>query len=107
MEDLKNVAEETTMEETNVIDLYPAEDECETESHGFGKLMIGLGLAATAAVVAVAVKNKDKIKQKKTEKMIKKLEEQGYLVAEEYADIDEDFCEEEESEVEDTEESEE
>lgn len=107
MEDLKNVAEETTMEETNVIDLYPAEDECETESHGIGKLMIGLGLAATAAVVAVAVKNKDKIKQKKTEKMIKKLNEQGYFVEEACDNFDDDFFDEEESKVEDTKENEE
>lgn len=107
MEEMKNneVIEET-MDEVEVIDLYPEEDGDDSGS-GIGKLVIaGLGIAA-ATVGVLAVKNKEKIKQKRLDRMKKKLEANGYgvedpIIAEDYDE--DDFLEEEVDPVEESEE---
>lgn len=98
MEENKNEVIET-MDDVEVIDMYP-EDEHDSESNGIGRLVIaGLGIAA-ATVGVLAVKNKEKIKQKRLERMKKKLEANGYgvedpaeVITEDYEDGD--FLEEE------------
>ena len=99
MEENKNEVIET-MDDVEVIDLYPEEESDDSGSNGLGKLVIaGLGIAA-ATVGVLAVKNKEKIKQKRLERMKKKLEANGYgvenpveVIREDYEDGD--FLEEE------------
>ena len=99
MEEMKNEVIEETMEDVEVIDLYPEEDS-DSESHGLGKLVIaGLGIAA-ATVGVLAVKNKEKIKQKRLERAKNRLLKAGYAiegpaVVDEEDDYDDDFLEEE------------
>ena len=107
MEEMKNEVIEETMDDVEVIDMYP-EEESDSESHGLGKLLIaGLGIAA-ATVGVLAVKNKDRIKTKRLERAKKKLEAAGYgvedpieVITEDYED--EDFLEEEVDSDEETE----
>ena len=97
MEENNEVIEET-MNDVEVIDLYPEEDGDDSGSHGLGKLVIGVGLLAVGGLAAVAVKNKDKIKEKRLAKMKKKLQDAGYEVEDpvEVVEADEeDFLEEE------------
>lgn len=90
MEEMKNEVIEETMDDVEVIDLYPEEDS-DSESHGLGKLVIaGLGIAA-ATVGVLAVKNKDKIKTKRLERAKKKLEAAGYGVEDPIEVVDEDY----------------
>lgn len=106
MEEMKNEVIEETMDEVEVIDLYPEEDS-DSESHGLGKLVIaGLGIAA-ATVGVLAVKNKDKIKTKRLERAKKKLEAAGYGVEDPIEVVDEDYEDDFNEEVETDEESEE
>lgn len=89
MEENKNEVIET-MDDVEVIDMYP-EEESDSESNGIGKLVIaGLGIAA-ATVGVLAVKNKEKIKQKRLERMKKKLEANGYGVEDPVEVITEDY----------------
>lgn len=106
MEENKNEVIET-MDDVEVIDMYP-EEESDSESNGIGKLVIaGLGIAA-ATVGVLAVKNKEKIKQKRLERMKKKLEANGYGVEDPVEVITEDYEDEDflEKDVETYEESE-
>ena len=97
MEENKNEVIET-MDDVEVIDMYPEEESDDSGSNGLGKLVIaGLGIAA-ATVGVLAVKNKEKIKQKRLERAKKKLEAAGYsveepVIAEDYEE--DDFLEEE------------
>ena len=106
MEENKNEVIET-MDDVEVIDLYPEEENDDSGSNGLGKLVIaGLGIAA-ATVGVLAVKNKEKIKQKRLERAKNRLLKAGYAiegpaVVDEEDDYD-DFLEEE---VENDEESE-
>ena len=98
MEENKNEVIET-MDDVEVIDMYP-EEEHDSESNGIGKLVIaGLGIAA-ATVGVLAVKNKEKIKQKRLERAKNRLLKAGYAiegpaVVDEEDDYDDDFLEEE------------
>ena len=100
MEENKNEVIET-MDDVEVIDLYPEEDGDDSGSNGLGKLVIGVGLLAVGGLAAVAVKNRYKIKVMRQERMKKKLEAAGYTV--EYPELpeddedfeDDDFLEEE------------
>lgn len=98
MEENKNEVIET-MDDVEVIDMYP-EEESDSESNGLGKLVIaGLGIAA-ATVGVLAVKNKEKIKQKRLERAKNRLLKAGYAiegpaVVDEEDDYDDDFLEEE------------
>ena len=98
MEENKNEVIET-MDDVEVIDMYP-EEESDSESHGLGKLVIaGLGIAA-ATVGVLAVKNKEKIKQKRLERAKNRLLKAGYAiespaVVDEEDDYEDDFLEEE------------
>ena len=97
MEENKEVIEET-MNDVEVIDLYPEEDGDDSGSHGLGKLVIGVGLLAVGGLAAVAVKNKDKIKEKRLERAKNKLIKAGYAIEDlvEVVEADEeDFLEEE------------
>ena len=99
MEEMKNNEVIETMDDVEVIDLYPEEDGDDSGSNGLGKLVIaGLGIAA-ATVGVLAVKNKERIKQKRLERAKKKLEDAGYNVdyRDEFEDDDDDddFLEEE------------
>ena len=90
MEEMKNEVIEETMDDVEVIDMYP-EEESDSESNGLGKLLIaGLGIAA-ATVGVLAVKNKEKIKQKRLERAKKKLEAAGYSVEDPIEVVDEDY----------------
>lgn len=99
MEETKNEVIET-MDDVEVIDLYPEEDGDDSGSNGLGKLVIaGLGIAA-ATVGVLAVKNKEKIKQKRLERAKNRLLNAGYAiegpaVVDEEDDYDDDFLEEE------------
>ena len=99
MEENKNEVIET-MDDVEVIDLYPEEDGDDSGSNGLGKLVIaGLGIAA-ATVTVLAVKNKEKIKQKRLERAKNRLLKAGYAiegpaVVDEEDDYDDDFLEEE------------
>lgn len=78
MEENKNEVIET-MDDVEVIDMYP-EEKSDSESNGIGKLVIaGLGIAA-ATVGVLAVKNKEKIKQKRLERAKNKLIKAGYTI---------------------------
>ena len=98
MEENKNEVIET-MDDVEVIDMYP-EEESDSESHGLGKLVIaGLGIAA-ATVGVLAVKNKEKIKQKRLERAKNRLLKAGYAIegpaiVDEEDDFEDDFLEEE------------
>ena len=98
MEENKNEVIET-MDDVEVIDMYP-EEERDSESNGIGRLVIaGLGIAA-ATVGVLAVKNKEKIKQKRLERAKNRLLKAGYAiegpaVVDEEDDYDDDFLEEE------------
>ena len=98
MEENKNEVIEETMNDVEVLELYPEDEEEISESSGIGKFVIaGLGIAA-ATVGVLAVKNKEKIKEKRLVKMKKKLLEAGYEVEDpvEIVEADEeDFLEEE------------
>ena len=101
MEENKNEVIET-MDDVEVIDMYPEEESDDSGSHGLGKLVIGVGLLAVGGLAAVAVKNRYKIKVKRQERMKKKLEEAGYYVEypelpeeDDYDDDDDGFLEEE------------
>lgn len=97
MEENKNEVIET-MDDVEVIDMYP-EEESDSESNGLGKLLIaGLGIAA-ATVGVLAVKNKEKIKQKRLERAKNRLLKAGYAiegpaVVDEEDDYDDGFLEE-------------
>ena len=99
MEENKNEVIET-MDDVEVIDMYPEEDGDDSGSNGLGKLVIaGLGIAA-ATVGVLAVKNKEKIKQKRLERAKNRLLKAGYAiegpaVVDEEDDYDDDFLEEE------------
>ena len=99
MEENKNEVIET-MDDVEVIELYPEEDGDDSGSNGLGKLVIaGLGIAA-ATVGVLAVKNKEKIKQKRLERAKNRLLKAGYAiegpaVVDEEDDYDDDFLEEE------------
>ena len=99
MEENKNEVIET-MDDVEVIDLYPEEDGDGSGSNGLGKLVIaGLGIAA-ATVGVLAVKNKEKIKQKRLERAKNRLLKAGYAIegpaiVDEEDDYDDDFLEEE------------
>lgn len=98
MEENKNEVIET-MDDVEVIDMYP-EEESDSESNGLGKLVIaGLGIAA-ATVGVLAVKNKEKIKQKRLERAKNRLLKAGYAiegpaVVDEEDNYEDDFLEEE------------
>ena len=98
MEENKNEVIEETMNDVDVLELYPEDEEEISESSGIGKFVV-VGLAvAGAGLAALAVKNKDKIKEKRLAKMKKKLLEAGYEVEDpvEIVEADEeDFLEEE------------
>ena len=98
MEENKNEVIEETMNDVEVLELYPETEEEISESSGIGKFVV-VGLAvAGAGLAALAVKNKDKIKEKRLAKMKKKLLEAGYEVEDpvEVVEADEeDFLEEE------------
>ena len=98
MEENKNEVIEETMNDVEVLELYPEDEEEISESSGIGKFVV-VGLAvAGAGLAALAVKNKDKIKEKRLAKMKKKLLEAGYEVEDpvEVVEADEeDFLEEE------------
>ena len=102
MEENKNEAIEETMNDVEVIDLYPEAEEEISESSGIGKFVV-VGLAvAGAGLAALAVKNKDKIKEKRLAKMKKKLQDAGFfgaLAIEDPVEVveadEEDFLEEE------------
>ena len=97
MQENNEVIEET-MNDVEVIDLYPEEDGDDSGSHGLGKLVIGVGLLAVGGLAAVAVKNKDKIKEKRLERAKNKLIKAGYAIegpAEVVEADEEDFLEEE------------
>ena len=90
MEENKNEVIET-MDDVEVIDLYPEEENDDSGSNGLGKLVVaGLGIAA-ATVGVLAVKNKERIKQKRLERMKKKLEAAGYGVEDPIEVVDEDY----------------
>ena len=99
MEENKNEVIET-MDDVEVIDMYPEEDGDDSGSNGLGKLVIaGLGIAA-ATVGVLAVKNKEKIKQKRLERAKNRLLKAGYAiegpaVVDEEDDYEDDFLEEE------------
>lgn len=99
MEENKNEVIET-MDDVEVIDMYPEEDGDDSGSNGLGKLVIaGLGIAA-ATVGVLAVKNKEKIKQKRLERAKNRLLKAGYAIegpaiVDEEDDYDDDFLEEE------------
>ena len=62
MEENKNEVIEETMNDVEVLELYPEDEEEISESSGIGKFVV-VGLAvAGAGLAALAVKNKDKIK---------------------------------------------
>ena len=94
----KNEVIEETMNDVEVLELYPEDEEEISESSGIGKFVV-VGLAvAGAGLAALAVKNKDKIKEKRLAKMKKKLLEAGYEVEDPAViteDYEEDFLEEE------------
>ena len=98
MEENKNEVIEETMNDVEVLELYPEDEEEISESSGIGKFVV-VGLAvAGAGLAALAVKNKDKIKEKRLAKMKKKLLEAGYDVEDPAViteDYEEDFLEEE------------
>ena len=98
MEENKNEVIEETMNDVEVLELYPETEEEISESSGIGKFVV-VGLAvAGAGLAALAVKNKDKIKEKRLAKMKKKLLEAGYEVEDPAViteDYEEDFLEEE------------
>ena len=105
MEEMKNEVIEETMDDVEVIDMYP-EEESDSESNGLGKLLIaGLGIAA-ATVGVLAVKNKEKIKQKRLERAKKKLEAAGYSVEDPIEVVDEDYDDDFNEEVDSDEETE-
>ena len=99
MEENKNEVIET-MDDVEVIDMYPEEESDDSGSNGLGKLVIaGLGIAA-ATVGVLAVKNKEKIKQKRLERAKNRLLKAGYAiegpaVVDEEDDYEDDFLEEE------------
>ena len=107
MEENKNEVIET-MDDVEVIDLYPEEDGDDSGSNGLGKFVIaGLGIAA-ATVGVLAVKNKEKIKQKRLERAKNRLLKAGYAiegpaVVDEEDDFEDDFLEEEVDSDEETE----
>ena len=104
MEEMKEVIE--TMDDVEVIDLLPEEDGDGSGSNGLGKLVIaGLGIAA-ATVGVLAVKNKERIKQKRLERMKKKLEAAGYGVEDPIEVVDEDYDDDFNEEVDSDEETE-
>ena len=94
----KNEVIEETMNDVEVLELYPEDEEEISESSGIGKFVV-VGLAvAGAGLAALAVKNKDKIKEKRLAKMKKKLLEAGYEIEDPAViteDYEEDFLEEE------------
>ena len=98
MEENKNEVIEETMNDVEVLELYPEDEEEISESSGIGKFVIGVGLLTVGGLAAVAVKNKDKIKEKRLAKMKKKLQDAGYEVEDPAViteDYEEDFLEEE------------
>ena len=106
MEEMKNEVIET-MDDVEVIDLYPEEESDDSGSNGLGKLVIaGLGIAA-ATVGVLAVKNKDRIKTKRLERAKKKLEAAGYGVEDPIEVVDEDYDDDFNEEVDSDEETEE
>lgn len=100
MEEMKNNEVIETMDDVEVIDMYPEEESDDSGSNGLGKLVIaGLGIAA-ATVGVLAVKNKEKIKQKRLERAKNRLLKAGYAiegpaVVDEEDDFEDDFLEEE------------
>ena len=100
MEEMKNNEVIETMDDVEVIDMYPEEESDDSGSNGLGKLVIaGLGIAA-ATVGVLAVKNKEKIKQKRRERAKNRLLKAGYAiegpaVVDEEDDFEDDFLEEE------------
>ena len=100
MEEMKNNEVIETMDDVEVIDMYPEEESDDSGSNGLGKLVIaGLGIAA-ATVGVLAVKNKEKIKQKRLERAKNRLLKAGYAiegpaVVDEEDDYEDDFLEEE------------
>ena len=108
MEEMKNNEVIETMDDVEVIDLYPEEDGDDSGSNGLGKLVLaGLGIAA-ATVGVLAVKNKERIKQKRLERAKNRLLKAGYAiegpaVVDEEDDFEDDFLEEEVDSDEETE----
>ena len=108
MEEMKNNEVIETMDDVEVIDMYPEEESDDSGSNGLGKLVIaGLGIAA-ATVGVLAVKNKEKIKQKRLERAKNRLLKAGYAiegpaVVDEEDDFEDDFLEEEVDSDEETE----
>ena len=100
MEEMKNNEVIETMDDVEVIDMYPEEESDDSGSNGLGKLVIaGLGIAA-ATVGVLAVKNKEKIKQKRLERAKNRLLKAGYAIegpaiVDEEDDYEDDFLEEE------------
>ena len=89
---------EETMNDVEVLELYPEDEEEISESSGIGKFVIGVGLLAVGGLAAVAVKNKNKIKEKRLERAKNKLIKAGYAIEDpvEVVEADEeDFLEEE------------
>lgn len=67
-------------EEMESVEIY---DEPEFSSEGgFGKKLLAVGgTVIVGGATALAIKNRDKLKAKMTERKIKKLEKQGFVVA--------------------------
>lgn len=68
--------------EIEVTEVATTEDDYDVsyEGSGAGKVIIGLAGLGIAAAAGLVIKNKEKLKNKRTERMIKKLEKQGYIV---------------------------
>lgn len=103
----ENTMNEEMRNEIEVTEVATTEDNYDVsyEGSGAGKIIIGLaglGVAGLVGLVGLAIKNKEKLKNKRTERMIKKLEKQGYIVdAPEFENVEsEDIEEPEEVEAE-------
>ena len=91
-EEIMNVENEEVIGE--VVDTY---EELENSGKGLlGTIVAGVVLVGAGAVLAY--KNRDKLKKKRTEKLIRKLEDQGYKVTEPEPIEGEMICSEEEAE---------
>lgn len=75
--ELMNEEMGTVMESVEIYD----EPEFSSEG-GFGKKLLAVGgTVIVGGATALAIKNRDKLKAKMTERKIKKLEKQGFVVA--------------------------